>query len=152
MEAEQRAKPLLRGKCGYVSPYPEPPRNPRLVDRRFGSRADPPIDTAVMNVAALRAFYAGKIDAAKQDKDMEPAWSHAGVLTVRNCVNCGQGLKRTRAQMNENGEPVHLPNCPSPYRGAYSWGHDDPEDLSTVRGMILPTHALVRSSGSHRPV
>jgi hypothetical protein len=45
------------------------------------------------------------IDAAKPDKDS--AWSPVG---VQRCVNCGLGLKSTRAQMNENGEPVHL-NC-----------------------------------------
>ena len=87
MEAEQRAE---REKI-----QSEYDRNRYRVPPRCGGSGLPPEPA---------------IDAAKPDKDTEPAWSQDGLLTVRNCVNCGQGLKSTRAQMNENGEPVHL-NC-----------------------------------------
>jgi type IV secretory pathway VirB10-like protein len=48
----------------------------------------------------MRALVAGAREEWRSFKD--------GALTVRNCVNCGEVLKGTRAQVNQNGEPVHL--------------------------------------------
>ena len=84
----------------------------RSRSRRCGFSPEP-ADAA--KVAISRAFYRTHGNGTGY-KDTEPCASTYCSWCVkpssqRNCVNCGQVLKQTRAQMNQNGEPVHL-DCP----------------------------------------
>jgi len=107
IEAEQRAeREKIQSEYDRTHRYRLPPR--------CGGSVLPPEPADAAKVAISRAFYRTHGNGTGY-KDTKPCASTYCSWCVkpssqRNCVNCGLGLKNTRAQMNENGEPVHL-NC-----------------------------------------